>query len=138
MVTSAHDIPVLDKAGLRKFGLTTGAIFVGLFGLLLPWLRGRVMPEWPFIVGAAFAVPGLLVPVVLKPVYAVWMRVGNVLGWINTRIILGVFFFVLLVPLALVMKLSRKDAMARAYDKNATSYRVPSRQRDIKHMEAPF
>lgn len=38
-----HDIPQLDAKGLREFGLTTGAIIIGLFGLVLPLLFGH----WP-------------------------------------------------------------------------------------------
>jgi hypothetical protein len=33
-----HDIPQLDAKGLREFGLTTGAIIIGLFGVVLPLL----------------------------------------------------------------------------------------------------
>ena len=47
-----HEIPKLDKKGLRDFGLLTGVIFVALFGLLLPWLRGHGLPRWPWGVSA--------------------------------------------------------------------------------------
>ena len=36
-----------DTKGLRSFGLVTGAIFVGVFGLALPLLRHRPIPHWP-------------------------------------------------------------------------------------------
>ncbi len=136
-----EDIPTLDAAGYRKFGLTTGAIFVVVFGLFFPWLRDRTMdtwPTWPFVVGGAFAVPGLLLPMALKPVYFVWMRIGGVLGFINTRIILGIFYAVLMVPIALFFKVVGRDPMRRGYDKAAASYRVKVEPRDPKSMEVPF
>ena len=57
-----HDIPDLDRRGLRKFGLTTGAIMVMLFGLVLPWLRDRPLPLWPWCVAAVLAVWALAAP----------------------------------------------------------------------------
>jgi hypothetical protein len=135
---SNHDIPTLDAAGLRRFGFTTAALFVGIFALALPWLRDRVMPQWPFVVAAVFALPALVYPLALRPLYAAWMRVGLVLGAINSRIILGVFFVVLVVPVALWFKVFGRDSMMRRFQKDVATYRVPSRQREPKSMEAPF
>ena len=45
----SSDIPELDRAGLRKFGLTTGAIVALLFGLFLPWLFDFGLPRWPWM-----------------------------------------------------------------------------------------
>jgi hypothetical protein len=41
-------------------------------------------------------------------------------------------------PVALVMKLVRRDPMARRFDETASSYRVPSRKAPPDHMEKPF
>ena len=35
---ATHEIPELDREGLRQFGLTTGGIVAVLFGVVLPWL----------------------------------------------------------------------------------------------------
>ena len=40
-----HTIPELDKKGLREFGLVTGGIVAGLFGLFFPWIFDRAFPE---------------------------------------------------------------------------------------------
>jgi len=52
------DIEKLDARGYRKFGVTTGAIIIGLFGLVIPWLFNLNYPTWPWILGVAWA-PGL-------------------------------------------------------------------------------
>jgi hypothetical protein len=41
---------------------------------------------------------GLLTSVLLLPVYMVWIRFTDLLGWINTRIIIGLIFYMVIVP----------------------------------------
>ena len=92
-----------DKQELRKFGLIFAGMFILIFGLLLPWIWDKPSPRWPWIVAAVFIAAALAVPMMLGPVYRLWMKIGHVLGWINTRIILGlVFFFIFVVALALL------------------------------------
>jgi hypothetical protein len=45
-----QNIPELDKAGLRRFGLTTGIIVAVLFGIVLPWVFNLGWPTWPWMV----------------------------------------------------------------------------------------
>ena len=121
------EFPSLDNKGLRKFGFTTGAIIVVLFALFFPWVFDvAVMPMWPWIIAGALWVPALLVPAVLRPVYTTWMKIGHGIGWVNTRIILGVLFYVLVLPMGLIMRLFGNDPMARKRDESASSYRVES------------
>ena len=127
-----------DKKGLRSFGLITGAIVIGLFGLLLPWLFGHGYPKWPWVIAGILWVWALVLPASLWPVYRGWLTIGNLLGWINTRIILGLMFYVILMPIGLIMKLLRKDPLARSFDKAVDSYRTPSRIPDKNHLERPF
>ena len=133
------DIPTLDNMGLRKFGLTTGAIIVVLFAFFFPWIFDMTtMPIWPWIVAGLIWVPALLIPRVLRPVYTTWMKIGHGIGWVNTRIILGVLFYVLILPMGLIMRLFGKDPMARKVDKSASSYRVKSVREPKDRLEKPF
>ncbi len=131
-------IKQLDKAGLRKFGLVTGTIVVVLFGILLPLLFGFNYPLWPWYLGGGLAALALILPVALNPIYHTWMRFGAVLGWINTRVILGAVFFIIFTPVAAIMKLFGYDAMHRKFDKDSTSYRQPSHNQSKEHMENPY
>jgi hypothetical protein len=126
-----------DRRALRKFGLTLGTVFV-LLGLW-PALRHHAHPRVTLTaLGGSLAVLGALVPMLLLYPHRAWMLLGSLLGTINTRIILVVFFYVLFTPLALVMKLLKRDAMRRRYDPNATTYRVPSTLRSPEHMKRMF
>jgi hypothetical protein len=123
---------------LREFGLLLGAIFPVLFGILLPWLFDHDIPYWPWIISAIFVIWALAWPEGLKPVQKYWNQFGNILGWINSRIILGALFFILITPFGLIMRLVGHDPMSRKIDPKLKSYRVPSTAHDNKYMERPF
>ena len=127
-----------DKQELRKFGLEFSGMFILIFGLLLPWIWDKSSPEWPWIVAAVFVATALLAPVALGPVYRLWMKIGHVLGWVNTRIILGIMFFFMFAPVALVLRLLRKDMLRRRLDASATSYRIASEHLPRDRMERPY
>ena len=131
-------IDTLDAGGYRKFGLTTGAIVLILFGLLIPWLFGLGFPKWPWVLAGLLAAWALLAPTTLRPVYTGWMKFGHAIGWFNTRLILGLVFFVIFFPVALVLKLLRKDPIARKLDDTAGSYRVASKQPPREQLERPY
>ncbi len=137
---SAHhpDIPELDAGGLRRFAFVTGGMFIAVFGLLIPWLFSLSYPLWPWILAAVLSLWGLLAPESLRPVYTLWMRFALLLNRITTPLILGIIFGLLLTPVALFMKIIKRDTMARGFDKSATTYRVISRKVAKEHMERPF
>lgn len=95
-----------SRSELRKFGLTVGAAFA-LLGLI-SWYRGHVTPPrvlWTL--ATALVVPGLLAPALLEPVHRSWMRFGFVLGEVNSRVILTVFFYLVVTPAGFVLRLAR-------------------------------
>ena len=133
-----HKIPELDKKGLREFGLTFGAVFVVIFGLFFPWLLERDWPAWPWVVAAPFWALALVYPMWLRWVYRGWMRFGLVASRIMTPLVLGIVFFVMISPMALVMRLVGKDPMRRTLDPKQTSYRVKSTKSPEEKLERPF
>jgi hypothetical protein len=139
-----HEIPELDRKGLREFGLVTGGIVAGLFGLFFPWLLDRPMPSWPvsyfgwpWIVFAVLGVWGLVAPMTLRPVYRIWMRFGLLLSKVMTPLIMGVVFFLVITPVAIVLKIMRKDPMSRKFD-TAESYRVVIEKPPTENLEKPY
>ena len=136
METTVNTNP--DKQELRKFGLVFAGMFILIFGLLLPWIWDKSSPMWPWIVAAVFVATALLVPMVLGPVYRLWMKIGHVLGWINTRIILGIMFFLMFAPVALLLRLLRKDMLRQRLDTAATTYRIASEELPRDRMERPY
>ena len=133
-----------DKKTLREFGFVFAGGLIVFFGLLIPWIFDKPWgwqeggARWPWIGAAVFAGTGLILPQALKPVYLLWMKIGHALGWINTRIILGLVFFVMFAPIALVLRILGKDPLHRKLDDEAGTYRVASTKLPRERMEKPF
>ena len=123
---------------LREFGLIMAAMLILMFGFVLPWVFGYSFPYWPFIAAFVFAVLALIRPVLLAPVNRIWLKIGGVLGWVNTRLIMGVMFFLLIAPIGLLMRLFGKDTLSKKLSAEQVSYRVVTKVRDKKHLERPF
>ncbi|MDO8431279.1 MAG: SxtJ family membrane protein [Candidatus Binatus sp.] len=127
-----------DTKELRTFGLTVGAIFGGLFGLAIPLLRAHPWPLWPWIICVLFVGMAVVAPDALKYLFLLWSAVGHLLGAINTRVILAIIYSLIVIPMALVMRGLGKDPLSRKIDRNASTYRVPSRKASRQGMERPF
>ena len=126
---------------LRNFGFIMGVMFALMFGLLFPLIGNKTFdswPIWPFVVMSIFWLVALSYPLILKPVNNVWIKIGDVLGFINSRIILGIMFFLLIFPIGLILKILGKDSMNRRFNKKIDSYKKPVIPRDPKHLEKPF
>jgi hypothetical protein len=137
MAGMPHDIPELDRKGLREFGLTTGGIVAVLFGLGFPWLLERPWPLWPWILFAVLGTWGLVAPMSLRPVYRGWMKFGLFMSKFMTPLIMGLVFYLVVTPMAMVLKILGKDYMARRFD-SSESYRVKSERAPKDNLKRPF
>jgi large-conductance mechanosensitive channel len=97
----------------RKFGWTFAALF---------FLVGAFAHPWMMAVGAAFAVITLTRAQWLAPLKHAWMRFGELLNKIVSPVVMAVIFFVVFTPVALVMRLTGRDALARRYEPASPSY----------------
>ena len=105
---------------LRKFGLTLAVAFA-LFGFLFLW-RGK--PAAPYLLGIAgfFLVFGLLLPRVLAPIEWLWMKMAHAMGWVVTRVLLTITFFLVITPLGFLMRLMGKFQLRLKFDPGIDSY----------------
>ena len=133
-----HIIPELDRKGLRQFGLTTGAAVGAIFGLFFPWMLNLDWPAWPWVIAAGLGSLSLIRPVWLRWVYRGWMRFGLLASRVMTPLVLGIVFFVMIAPMAMVMRVMGKDPMQRALDPKQKSYRVQSGKNPKEKLEKPF
>lgn len=121
----------LDRRQLRDFGFVLGGGIIGVFGIFLPWLYHSAFSLWVWLLGGGFILIGLGLPDILRPVYFGWERLGLVLGWINTRLILGILFFFVITPLGWLMRVLGKGLSVHLY-------RIDKPPRLPNHMERPF
>jgi hypothetical protein len=133
-----NSIPDPDRKGLREFGALTGSIVALLFGLFFPWLLDRGIPLLPWVLGGTLILAGIVVPTSLRVVYRLWMRFGLLLNKITTPLILALVFYLIITPTALIMRVLGRHPIARRFDHDAKSYRIPSKRRAPAHMERPF
>jgi len=127
----------MSNKELRKFGLMTGGLLILFFDLLIPWIWGHAPPLWPVIAAGLLATMALLFPAALGLVYKAWMRFAEALGWVNTRIILTIMFYLIFFPVGMIMRIFG-DPMRRKFDASADTYRVPSDAIKHENMEKPF
>ena len=71
----------------------------------------------------------LLYPQGLTSTEKVLIRIGDVLGWINSQILLGILFYLVITPLGFCLKLLNKSTIHDFLDPEASSY--------WKNAEAP-
>ncbi|MFH1221204.1 MAG: SxtJ family membrane protein [Candidatus Eisenbacteria bacterium] len=117
-----------DRKELRKFGLTVGIAFAAL-GAFLLW-RGRAYYPYFFGLGGALVLLGLVAPGLLKRAHRVWMSLALVLGWVMTRVILSLLFYLAFTPIGLVAKLLGKRFLRPKRDGAEDTYwvrRVPAK-----------
>jgi hypothetical protein len=123
---------------LRHFAWIVAAGVALLWGTVIPLLHGHGFSPLPWALAALFSLWGAVFPRSLAPLYHVWMRIGEVLGWINSRLLLSLIFFGLVTPMALAMKLRGRDSLRRRFAPDLKSYRLSSAPRPLSHMEKPY
>lgn len=122
---------------LRSFGLTVGGIFAGI-GFWPLVVHGSSIRLWAVIIGGLLLLPAIMYPRSLSLIYKGWMALGEILGWVNTRIILGVVFYLVVTPIGIVRRLMGNDPMGRLTRPDQKSYRVPRQPRPASHMTKQF
>ncbi len=113
----------LSPSELRRFGVTV-AIPLALLAALGVWRGHTVLPA--MLGGLAIILGGLalVAPGLLGPVHKVWMGGAHAVGWFNTRVLLGLVYFLIMTPTGVVMRLMGRDPLdRRVHDRS--SYWVP-------------
>lgn len=105
---------------LRIFGLIWAAICFGAG--FYPAIDGNSLPVLPLALGFAFLIIALYFPVALKWFYIIWVKLGEYVGAVVSRIILALVFFLVVTPIGFVMRLSGKDLLNKKTDKIISSY----------------
>ena len=79
-------------------------------------------------------------PQVFRPVAIVWLGLAHVLGTIMSRIVLTIVFFAVVTPVALVRKLSGKDALRLTAFKAGTQSVMLARNHTftVRDLEKPY
>ena len=109
-----------EKTDLRKFGIAVGAILLIIAGFLF-W-KEKVSFQIFLAIGIILFALGITIPALLKPVYLVWMLLATILGWLMTRVILSLLFYVIVTPIGLISRLFRKQFLELRWDRSKDTY----------------
>lgn len=113
---------IIQGSSDRAFGVVMACFFT-IIGLL-PLIFGSAQSVrwWALAVAFAFAALAWLRPVTLAPLNRLWLRFGLLLSKIVSPVILGLLFFVTIMPIGLVMRAIGKDPLRLRKDQSAASY----------------
>lgn len=123
---------------LRKFGMISSAVTSILFGLLIPLLFDSNWVLWPWAASAVLALWSFLNPERLIYIYRPWMKFGVIMGWVNSRIILFLIFYLIITPAGLVARLLGARLIEEGLSKEVESYRIIESHPNNNHMEKPY
>ncbi|HEX7357865.1 MAG TPA: SxtJ family membrane protein [Ignavibacteriaceae bacterium] len=105
---------------VKKTGLTVGVVLV-LISLLL-WYLGKTSFVYYSIVGGLFNIMAFIAIPVLRPFHRLWMMLALAMGFVMSRIILTLLFYLILSPIALIAKIVGKKFMPLKFDKTIPTY----------------
>jgi hypothetical protein len=122
---------------LRSFGMIVGGIFA-LIGLWPVVIHGEDPHWWSMIVAGVLICPAFVYPRSLFWIHNGWMAFGHVMGWINTRIILGVIFYGVVTPIGMCRRWLGKDPMGQNLRPELDSYRIIRKARPASHLTRQY
>lgn len=120
----SHEFQVREEtvkvSSERGFGVVF-AVFCTIVGALSIWHGGHHWGYW-FGAAAVFAVLAFVAPKVLSPLNKLWAKFGLLLHMIMSPLILGIIFYVFIMPIGILMRMTGKDPLRRTYEPDAKSY----------------
>ncbi len=102
----------------RSFGIVFFIVF--LIISIYPMLNNENIRIWSLIISFIFLVLGIFNSKLLNPINKIWFKLGLILGKIVSPIVMGIIFFFVVTPIALLMKILQKDLLNLKFNKNNT------------------
>tara|TARA_A100001011_G_scaffold332177_1_gene359095 strand:- start:494 stop:874 length:381 start_codon:yes stop_codon:yes gene_type:complete len=109
-----------NKNTNRSFGILFFIVFfiIGIW----PILSGNELRLWSFIIAIIFLILGIIQSRFLTPLNLAWIKFGELLGVIIAPIIMGLVYFLVVLPIGILMKILGKDLLELKFKKNVISY----------------
>jgi len=122
---------------LKDFGLLMTWAFPLFIGVIAPWVLGKGLQWWTLWVSLFFISLAILAPKLIYWPYKVWMFIGGIIGFINTRIILGITFYLLIFPIGLLLRILNK-LQYKKQNKSCSNYIKRTDKLTKEQLENPF
>jgi hypothetical protein len=117
-----EEIKFIDKSdeAVKKTGLTVGVVLI-LISLLL-WYLGKTSFIYFSIIGGLFIILAIVAIPVLRPFHKLWMMLALLMGFVMSRVILSLLYYLILTPIGLIAKIVGKKFMPLGFDKKVATY----------------
>jgi hypothetical protein len=117
-----EELKLIDKSdeAVKKTGLTVGVVLI-LVSMLL-WYLGKTSFIYFSIIGGLFVILAFIAIPVLRPFHRLWMMLALAMGFVMSRVILSLLYYLVLTPIGLLAKIVGKKFMPLGFDKNAPTY----------------
>ena len=124
---------------LRKFALMMMWAIPLLFMVIFPWIFDSAVLWWSLSASVVAGVLYLFYPKGIYPFYRIWMAIAFVIGWVNTRVILALIFYIIIFPIGILLRIFGKLQYQSVVDQNKPSFwEAASDKLDDKDLERPF
>lgn len=120
----------MNSSPIERKQLVSFGVIMAVAALFFGWLYSLMILT---VIGVAFALAAIAAPRALVPLYRPWMRLAEGLGWINTRILLSLIFYLVVTPIGLVMRLLGRSPVAGGFWEEP-----PKHSFGDKHFEKQF
>lgn len=124
-----------DKKKIKNFGFLIGGVLIVL-SIFIMW-KGVTHYQIILIIGTVFILSGVIIPKVLKPIYKIWMTLAIILGWIMTRVILTILYYLIITPIGVIARLFGKQFLDLSWKKSTVSF-WNKRSESVNEMEKQF
>ena len=94
----------------RSFGIVFFLFF--LIISIYPFFKGDEIRTPILFVSIVFLLLGILNSNILTPLNKIWFKFGMVLGYVISPLVMGVIFFLIVTPIAIIMRLLGKDLLS--------------------------
>ena len=110
----------IKKSDLRTFSL----IWSGLFSILsfYPYFFGSGINLYFFSLALIFISIAQIKPELMKGIYKLWVKFGNSMGNVISKVVMIVLFFLLFTPVSFALKILRKDLLKKKMGKHLDTY----------------
>lgn len=111
----------ISKKELRKFGIILSCLLFVIAGL--QFFKGRTnIALWLEVIAGAVLLAAIFFTNYLTPVYWILSRIGKIIGWINTKLLLTIIFYLLLTPIGLLKRLFKGEDLNIKIEKEKVTY----------------
>lgn len=90
------------------------------------------------IASAILAFVGLMIPMVSGWITWLWLKISHVMGWVMSKVIMSIVFYLVLFPISVLAKLSKKDQLKLKKSNEPTYYTTRNYQYSPEELENPW